>query len=1624
MKKLLYRVQRRAISSVLAMSMAFGVCYGAFPKTKQVSANVVNTESVVDDGVINYVSIGDSMTNGYCLNGYGNNGYMMSGDLSYPELFADWLVDEGYAETVNHSAMAISAMRPEDLQFALELDYTNADDLAFITQDIGNTTLSEKWVDGVGAEWRERFGDAGDAYTWDEFTDNRFSTVQNPFTTGLTEQKKVAKTAEEIQTAVTDADIISICLGNANFGVFLFGRLMNAVEFMGGQKAYDAWIPYEVANMEVDPQVEEFAQTAIDMLKEEVGFQLAAEDQELLDYAILLTKYTVASYMMSMKASVERIVEMNPDVEIMFMGLINGMSGVELKLEDGSTLPIGDYLQVLYDVVNNYVAALPTILKLQDKDTYSQAKFYYAEAGSMDMIVDTFAGLRDANWGVYEGLDGAIVRNRFIVEYNDTLYPMLKGLINPLVSSYGLELKKLDETEANGTAKLAEYEQFAKAWDAYVAGDIAEEPTTSFTPSELLSYAVYLAMEEITIAGASADLSVGGLMKLINGLDEVFGEVTGILNPEALVDLVAIEAMITEDLYNTFVAWATSVDGQTAIMTWATTAEGQTAIGTWMASEGVADPNAVPVEVYALLYSESTEGQAKIAQITNENLPTLTQKYASRFAGAGIVNTLPTALKGNDTIMCLFNLYARCMAGDGMGGHPSATAHNELFNKMTAAYAEGYTTEDKVVDTAETAAKYLAELAKQYGPEIAEKVYAYAVEQGYVAYAEDLVNDVNVEYVALKAELTALKDELIAGANLMGSVLVNEVNATVKCIDEQITTIDALIAQLPCIADEFVKGIATALYNRDAAQVEVCLNKFNAQLNDSKVGVEKAVAAVEARCLDSKANILAAASEVEVSVKPKYLAVVARIETAVANVKAIVVAIENTIDYNKVVDTAEVAAKYLAELANKYGPAVAAIAYQYALEQGYVAYAENLVKDVKAEYLALKSELTALKAELIAHANVMVPVLVNEVNATIACIDEQIATVDALIAQVPGIAEEFVTEVATALYNQATYQVQICVNELNAQLVVLNAEAEKAVAAVEAKYLELKPVILAEVANAQFAVKAKYLAVVAKVETTVAEAKEIIALIENNTELVYQAAYDLYLGGYVVKHEYTEGEELSYLAIGDAVVDGYVNKVAEAWGVNAASINNAGDVAELLAMLNDPASIEAIANADVISVGVTNNAIMDFVLSQVKAFIKFEGTYVELDWASLVTEEGAVYVQKALDAVSAKLVEADLQNIPGVPVSTADVLTVAIENYVYKYLEFTLGYYKVADSIATINPDASILLVGMYNPFKGLVVNGLDIGGYVDDMIDIMGWQYTAYAWLNSNVAYVNISDVAPNATYENYIYDFVKILFGIDETLLLPTADSYDYIAEQIANAVEFVEVKAPVVEPEPPVHVHNYVVNYDENNHWLECECGDVRDVEAHEFDADGKCECGYETEVETPVDPEPPHEHDFTVKYDADNHWLECECSEKKDYEEHTFDADGKCACGYQKEVETPVDPQPPVDPEDPVEPEDPTDPEQPKDEEDGLSVGGIVGIVLGSATVAGAGGFSVVWFFVKKKSGAELIGAVKNVAKASGAAVKTAAKASGAAVKSAAKASGAAVKTGYGKTVNAVKKLFRK
>ena len=95
---------------------------------------------------------------------------------------------------------------------------------------------------------------------------------------------------------------------------------------------------------------------------------------------------------------------------------------------------------------------------------------------------------------------------------------------------------------------------------------------------------------------------------------------------------------------------------------------------------------------------------------------------------------------------------------------------------------------------------------------------------------------------------------------------------------------------------------------------------------------------------------------------------------------------------------------------------------------------------------------------------------------------------------------------------------------------------------------------------------------------------------------------------------------------------------------------------------------------------------------------------------------------------------------------------------------------------------------------------------------------------------------------------------------------------------------------------HTYQENYNYDENNHWHECSCGDKKDIEEHHYIEtsrvaatcieDGSitytCVCGA-SKTESIL---AGHSYKENYNYDENNHWHECSCGDKKDIETHHY------------------------------------------------------------------------------------------------------------------------------------------
>lgn len=126
---------------------------------------------------------------------------------------------------------------------------------------------------------------------------------------------------------------------------------------------------------------------------------------------------------------------------------------------------------------------------------------------------------------------------------------------------------------------------------------------------------------------------------------------------------------------------------------------------------------------------------------------------------------------------------------------------------------------------------------------------------------------------------------------------------------------------------------------------------------------------------------------------------------------------------------------------------------------------------------------------------------------------------------------------------------------------------------------------------------------------------------------------------------------------------------------------------------------------------------------------------------------------------------------------------------------------------------------------------------------------------------------------------------------------------------------------------HTHNFEEKHDETNHWLECECGEIKDKVSHSLEVSGTtqancehglvhtytCSCGYSY-----TEDDDNKVHNFECHHDETSHWCVCkDCGISTEHVNHTLEFVSavpatcntgeqsiyKCSdCEYQVELET--------------------------------------------------------------------------------------------------------------------------
>jgi len=512
----LKKIGLKVLSVIMVISMMVGV-FAPVVSALKFTPDEHNDVTADKKDKLNYVSLGDSMTNGYGLPGYdANSGVEDYGNGSYANLFAQWLANHK-ADEVDHAQLAMSGIRAEDLHWLLELDYEDQEAIDLIAELIAGDWDAEKW--------NAKFS-TGDFWTLDEICDHsRADATYNAIKAkliaegewdgfapathgdGSTRAKRIALVAKYFQTKVAEGDILSLGIGNGNFGVFMFGRILEAIGF-GGEPSEAMVYDIESAIRELDPEMQK---TVNDLITEmytalaDLGIEIDDGNDaktSTMEALVNTVIYTAVSYVLGYAGTVEAILQLNPDAEIVLVALMNTFGDEEFPEGDLKDvlgeLSLGNLLEVVFEPLNKYIAALPTIMQVSQNSVYKDAKFYYAEADKVECIVDTYT----------YPIENPIVRDRFFksIVVEDGKLGMVWGMLGSMVTEITL-------AEVEAYENMTDEEKLAYAV-AYA--------------DKAMSISIYLAFEKAVVETKDNSVTIGsvfGLSDLLDPANDPFGAI-------------------------------------------------------------------------------------------------------------------------------------------------------------------------------------------------------------------------------------------------------------------------------------------------------------------------------------------------------------------------------------------------------------------------------------------------------------------------------------------------------------------------------------------------------------------------------------------------------------------------------------------------------------------------------------------------------------------------------------------------------------------------------------------------------------------------------------------------------------------------------------------------------------------------------------------------------------------------------------------------------------------------------------------------------------------------------------------------------------------------------------------
>lgn len=359
-----------------------------------------NNEFVLDDGILDYVSLGASNTNGYGMSGYISAqdvadiisgkvskddvnvyGYQKIPEGSYPDLIRDHYVGVYGENNVKIDQLAISSMRVEELRILLDDTYMGDgySTWRFIGEDGWFIAAEEGGLDALRATYKEK---------------------------------------------VSNADLITVDIGWNNFGVYICNQL---VDYM--KKGSYKWTVNLAEIYDTDAEVAAATQ-AKEIIRGYVETNVGSGD--IADAITDIFAYALFGYMHNFDIVMDKIHTMNPDAKVVVIGIQNLLHGVVVEINDRE-IPLGDIFGNFVDMGNYYASSCSP----------HKGDYRFVKAG-VDGHVSVFLDIMKGYDGDTEKLNHNVVDCFNYYDNNINVQPMLDYFTAEMINTeYGSMLSTL-----------------------------------------------------------------------------------------------------------------------------------------------------------------------------------------------------------------------------------------------------------------------------------------------------------------------------------------------------------------------------------------------------------------------------------------------------------------------------------------------------------------------------------------------------------------------------------------------------------------------------------------------------------------------------------------------------------------------------------------------------------------------------------------------------------------------------------------------------------------------------------------------------------------------------------------------------------------------------------------------------------------------------------------------------------------------------------------------------------------------------------------------------------------------------------------------------------------------------